>query len=104
MATNCGGLKLLLKTVVLTPAGVKLKVEPLPLSDTTRFPEASKASPKGRLSAVAKVVLVPLGANLKMEPVLESASKRLPVLSKARPAGAPSPVANVVFVPAGVIW
>src|SRR5256885_17233168 len=80
--------------VVLTPAGLNFRISPLVVggtSATKRFPEMSKANPRGALvSPVAKTVLVVSGANLRISPLPGPSpvdAKRLPAPSKVSPIG-----------------
>ena len=73
--------------MLLAPAGVNLKIVPLPWSASNKLPEASNASPVGVFNPDAKVLLTPAasefedraGASIRLEQTARA--------SKARPNG-----------------
>ena len=64
--------------VLLTPAGVNLKIVPVLKSASNTFPNASTATPKGPPRPVAKVLWPPTGVNLKIVLLPWSVSNRSP--------------------------
>src|SRR5437868_13519213 len=82
--------------MLLAPAGVNLKIVPLPWSASNRLPEASNARPVGVFNPDAKVLLTPAGVNLKIMPVPESDSNKLPA-PKARTTRPQSTDATIVL-------
>src|SRR5256714_7835096 len=100
--------------VVLTPAGLNLRISPVVVpgtSATKRLLSLSNAMPRGAfVSPVAKTVFVPSGANLRISPFPGPSpvdAKRLPDRSKDSPIGPCGSVkavgpAKTLRTPAGV--
>src|SRR5437763_17069418 len=84
--------------VLLTPAGVNLKIIPVLKFGSNTFPNPSTAKPKGPPRPVAKVLLAPAGVNLKIVLLPWSDSNRSPGAAKllmgSGPAGSPAMVTN----------
>ena len=81
--------------MLLAPAGVNLKIVPLPWSASNRLPEASKASPVGVLNPEAKVLLAPAASEFEDRAAASIRLKQIARASKARPNGPLSPEAKV---------
>src|SRR5437868_13425334 len=80
--------------MLLAPAGVNLKIVPLPWSASNRLPDASNASPVGVFNPDAKVLLTPAGVNVMIVPLTESESNKV-ANQIARPKGRIRAVAQV---------